>query len=81
MIVENIVAINIITSIYIWVKQTCQKLLTELFQCIDADKAFEDNADEDSDKVTVIVRANMHGKNVCKEEESHLFWKGTIFTT
>ena len=32
-------------------------------------------------KVTVIVRANMHGKNVCKEEESHLFWKGTIFTT
>ena len=35
--VENIVAVNIITSIYIWMKQTCQKLLTEPFQCIDAD--------------------------------------------
>ena len=41
--VENIVAVNIITSIYNWMKQTCQKLLTEPFQCIDADEAFEDN--------------------------------------
>ena len=41
--VENIVAVNIITSIFIWMKQTCQKLLTESFQCIDADEAFEDN--------------------------------------
>ena len=38
--VENIVAISIITSIYIWVSQ---KLLTEPPQCIDADEAFEDN--------------------------------------
>ena len=32
-----------------------------------------DNADEDSDQVTVIVRVNANGKNVCSQEaESHL---------
>ena len=34
------------------------------FQCLDADEAIEENANEESDQVTVTVRINSNGKNV-----------------
>ena len=45
------------------------------FQCIDADEAIEDNADEESDQVTVTVRLNANGKNVRGRD---LDWKDKV---
>ena len=54
--IENIVAVNIITSIYIWMKQTCQKLLTESVKNDDTG-IVDDEADEkDSDEALQIAK-------------------------
>ena len=45
------------------------------FQCIDADEAIEDNADEESDQVTVTVRLKANGKSVRGRD---LDWKDKV---
>ena len=45
------------------------------FQFINDDEAIEDNADEESDLVTVTVRLNAYGKNVRGRD---LDWKDKV---